>query len=318
MIAIACKCENTKKNGKNASGNPRLKCKDCGRSWVVDRVKPIGDSRLPLEKAVLCLNLVLEGMSIRATSRITGVHKNTIGDLILTAGANCERLHNRMVKNVPVVDIQADEIWSYVGAKQRTCNMRGFGPELGDSWTWIGIESNTKMVMAYHVGGRDNGSCRSFLKKLDTATSGRFQFTSDGLGAYTNNVPLILRNRVDFAQLVKVYASRQEEKRYSPAKLHSAEKKVRFGNPDLDRVNTSFVQRLNLTLRIQSRRHTRLTNAFSKDLAHHEAMQHLFFCHYNWCRKHETLKGITPAMAAGLAQSAWSIEKLLTEAAKRD
>jgi len=316
MIAIACKCENTKKNGKNASGNARLKCKDCGRSWVVDRVKPIGESRISVDKAILCLNLVLEGMSIRAASRVTGVHKNTIGDLILRVGSNCDRLHQTLVQDVPVADIQADEIWSFVGAKNRTCKLRGLSPEMGDSWTWIGIESGTKMVMAYHVAGRDKDSCREFLEKLDNATSGRFQLTTDGLGAYKNQVPFVFRNRVDFAQLVKVYGSTQEEKRYSPAKLQSCEKKVRFGNPDLDRVNTSFVERLNLSLRMHSRRHTRLTNAFSKDLLHHEAFQHLFFAFYNFCRKHETLKGKTPAMVAGVTQEVWTLKRLLTEAAK--
>jgi len=316
MIVLSCECKNTKKNGKNAAGNPRLKCKDCGRSWVTDRVKPIGNLRIPLDKAVLCLNLVLEGMSIRATSRISGIDRNTIGDLILAVGDNCERLHERAVQDVPVLDIQADEIWSYVGAKSKTCKARGYGPEMGDSWTWIGIESTTKMVMAYHVGDRGNVSCRSFLDKLDNATTGRFQFTSDGLGAYTNNVPFVFRNRVDFAQLVKTYASTQEEKRYSPATIVSCEKKVRFGNPDLERVNTSYVERLNLTLRMQMRRFTRLTNGFSKDLVHHVAMQNLFFAHYNWCRKHETLKGATPAMAANLSLKPWTIEELLTEAAK--
>ncbi len=316
MIALACKCTNTKKNGKNAFGNPRLKCKDCGRSWVVDRPKPIGNLRIPMDKAVLCLNLVLEGMSIRAASRISGIDRNTIGDLILAVGSNCERLHERAVQNVPVSDIQCDEIWSYVGAKSKTCKARGYGPEMGDSWTWIGIESTTKMVMAYHVGGRDNGPCRSFLDKLDNATSGRFQLTSDGLGAYTNTVPFVLRNRVDFAQLVKTYASTQEETRYSPATIINCEKKVKFGNPYLDRVNTSFIKRLNLTLRMQMRGFTRLTNGFSKDLAHHTAMQNLFFAHYNWRRKHETLKWATPAMAANLSLKPWTIEELLTEAAK--
>ena len=154
------------------------------------------------------------------------------------------------------------------------------------------------------------------MDKLDGATSGRFQLTSDGLGAYTNTVPFTFRNRVDFAQLVKTYASTQEEKRYSPAQLQSIEKKVRFGNPDLDRVSTSYVERLNLTLRMQMRRFTRLTNGFSKDLAHHEAMQHIFFAHYNWCRTHQTLKGATPAMAANLSLKPWTIEELLNEAAK--
>ena len=221
MIAVKCKCTNTKKNGRNASGNPRLKCKDCGRSWVVDRIKPIGNLRIPMDKAVLCLNLVLEGMSIRAASRISGIDRNTIGDLILVAGENCEHLHERAVQDVPVSDIQADEIWSYVGAKSKTCKARGYGAEMGDSWTWIGIESTTKMVMAFHIGDRTGVSCRSFLNKLDKATSGRFQFTSDGLGAYRNQVPFVFRNRVDFAQLVKTYASTQEVKRYSPAKIIS-------------------------------------------------------------------------------------------------
>ena len=182
--------------------------------------------------------------------------------------------------------------------------------------TVIGVESNTKLVLAYHIGGRDENSCKQFLKNLNYATSGRFQLTTDGLAAYTNNVPFTFRNRVDFAQLVKVYKSTQEQKRYSPARLESAIKKVVFGSPDLGQVNTSFVERLNLTLRMQSRRHTRLTNGFSKDLAHHEAMQHLFFAHYNFCRKHETLKGDTPAMVSELTNSVWPIEKLLQEAAK--
>lgn len=316
MIALACPCVNTKKNGKNASGNPRLKCKDCGRAWVVDRIKPIGESRISLDKAILCLKMVLEGSAIRAVSRITGVHKNTIGDIILTVGKNCKKMHERFVQNVPVTEVQCDETWSFIGAKSRTVKAKGLGSELGSSWTWIGIEANTKMVLAYHIGGRDEKACREFLIRLEKATSGRFQMTTDGLGAYKNNVPFVFRHRADFAQLVKVYASEQVEKRYSPAQLQSCKVEVRFGNPDRSKVSTSFVERFNLTLRMQSRRHTRLTNGFSKDMAHHEAFQYLFFAFYNFCRKHETLKGDTPAMASGITNKVWALKEMLNEAAK--
>ena len=173
------------------------------------------------------------------------------------------------------------------------------------------------MVLAFREGARDQDTCRSFLRQLNQATAGEsFQVSTDGLGAYTHNVPFELGSRVSFAQLIKNYASSQTETRYSPATIISAEKKARFGNPDMDRVCTSHVERLNLTLRMQSRRFTRLTNAHSKSLDHHKGMLAIFFAWYNFCRVHASLRGQTPAMASGLVGKPLTIVELLNAAAE--
>ena len=186
--------------------------------------------------------------------------------------------------------------------------------EEGDHWTWIAIERNTKLILAHHVGQRDGRHCETFCRKIFNATVGRFQISTDGLGAYTLNVPFIFRGEVDFGQLIKTFAASQSTVRYSPAKIISAEKRAMYGDPDHDRICTSHVERMNLTVRMQVRRFTRLTNAHSKSLRHHKAMQAIFFAWYNFCRKHETIK-TTPAMAAGLAGKAWTIRELIENAA---
>jgi IS1 family transposase len=183
------------------------------------------------------------------------------------------------------------------------------------SWTFIAIDRDTKLVLAHQVGQRDDSTCRRFLKRLNAATIGRFQLSTDGLAAYTLNVPFTFDSRVDFAQLTKTYASQQEVTRYSPATITSIEKIPQFGNPDPDKICTSHIERFNLTCRMTQRRFTRLTNAHSKSSKHHAAMQAIFFAFYNFCRKHEALGKTTPAMAAGLAQKPWTIQELLERAA---
>jgi IS1 family transposase len=269
--------------------------------------------RISMKQATLALGMILEGMSIRATERLTGLHRDTIDQFILTVGENCQRLLDTKIKGVKVEDVQADEIWSFVGMKEKTRMARGkSAAEYGDSWTFIAIERNTKLILTHKVGQRDYATCWQFLLKLKAAVStDRFQITTDGLRAYTQNVPFAFGMQVSFAQLIKVYGSSQEETRYSPAKIISADKLPIFGAPEEDRISTSHIERFNLTLRMNSRRHTRLTNAHSKSLKHHVAMQALFVAWYNFCRKHETLKGQTPAMASGLADKAWTIRELL-------
>ena len=314
MIALSCECKSTKKNGKDRNGNQRFKCRDCSRTWTETRVKPLGDMRISMDKAILAINLLVEGMSVRAVERITNLHRDTICDLILTVGENCGRLLSRVVRNVEVADVQCDEIWSFVGCKEKTKKKLGYdAADIGDCWTFIAIERTTKLVLAHHVAKRTD--TREFLLKLRKATSGRFQLSSDGWGGYTNNVPFIFRNDVDFGQLIKTYKSEQAETRYSPAMITSIEKKAVFGSPDPEKICTSHVERVNLTLRMNLRRFTRLTNAHSKSWVHHEAMQNIMFAWYNFCRVHASLEKQTPAMASGLADSTWSIEKLLNEAA---
>ena len=313
MIVQACQHNETKKHGKDRKGSQRFRCKLCGQTWVEDTPKPLGDMRISLKDACTVLGMLLEGMSIRAASRLTGLDRNTIHDLILVVGENCQRLMDS-IEGVEVSDVEVDETWSFIGLKEKRRAIRGYSAEeFGDSWTWIAIEANTKLVLAYRVGGRDADTCWAFLGRLRDATVGRFQLSSDGLAAYRLSVPFVLRDRVDYGQLVKNYASTQTTTRYSPAQIISAEKKARFGRPDHKRICTSHVERLNLSLRMHLRRFTRLTNGHSKSLKHHEAMQAIFFAWYNWCRVHETIKQ-TPAVASGLADKAWTISELLQQA----
>jgi IS1 family transposase len=294
-----------------------MKCTQCGKYFLAPVAKPIGDMRIGLRQATMALGMLLEGMSIRATERLTGLHRDTIDDLILTVGENCQQLLNSKIRGVNAKDIQLDELWSFVGCKEKTRVARGYSEELGDSWTFIAIERETKLILAHQVGQRDSATCWSLLLKLKAAIgSGRFQLTTDGLKAYTQNVPFAFGMQVDFAQLIKTYSSTQETTRYSPAKITSTERLPIFGEPEEDRICTSHIERMNLTVRMQMRRFTRLTNAHSKSPKHHAAMQAIFFAHYNFCRKHETLKGQTPAMASKLTDSVWTIKELLEKAAE--
>src|SRR3954449_11219762 len=179
-----------------------------------------------MKQATMALSLMLEGMSIRSVQRLTGLCRQTLADLIIYVGENCSQMLEATVKNVEVKDVQLDEIWSFVGCKERTRVARGKSPvEYGDSWTFIGIERETKLILAHQVGQRDSETCWSFLMKLKSAVgSGRFQITTDGLRAYTLNVPYAFGMQVHFAQLVKNYESSQEVTRYSPAKIKSIQK----------------------------------------------------------------------------------------------
>ena len=318
MIVANCQHENCIKRGKDRKGNQRMKCTDCGKFFVAESARPLGDMRISMKQATLALGMILEGMSIRATERLTGLHRDTICDLVLLAGENCERLLDAKIKNVAASDIQVDEIWSFVAMKEKTRAPRGKSPvDFGDSWTFIGIERDTKLILAHKVGNRDSDTCWAFLMKLKNAVgTGRFQLTTDGLKAYTNNVPFAFQSQVDFAQLIKNYSSTQETTRYSPATITGIEKLPIFGDPDEYRISTSHIERMNLSVRMQLRRFTRLTNGHSKSLKHHIAMQALYFAWYNFCRGHETLKGATPAMASKLTDKAWTIKELLENAAE--
>lgn len=315
MIA-ACAHANRKKHGKDRKGNQRWICRDCGTTFYTDERRPLGDMRIDLDRAAMVLGMLLEGMSIRAAERLTGMNRDTVCALILQVGENCDRFLRDRIRNVPVARIELDEIWGFIRCKSRTKEARGYVDDSGDSWTWLAIDADSKMILSHAVGLRDEATGGAFLARLNGAVQGRCQVTSDGLRVYTYNVPLQMGSRVDFAQLVKTYASTQAETRYSPAEITGIEKHIRFGNPDEDLISTSYAERLNLSVRMHVRRFTRLTNAHSKTGRHHAAMIALFVAWYNFCRPCMAHKGkTTPAMAAGLETRPWSLRELLKKAA---
>lgn len=311
MIAFA-PCEHTArvKAGKTNCGTQRFKCKNCGSRFTEE--KPLGSMKIDLDRAAMALSLMLEGMSIRATERLTGLARDTICDLILVAGERCERFFDDHVINVKSEEIQIDEIWSFCGMKQKQANARKAGPDVGDSWTYVAVDRNTKMILAYHVGQRDGQHTDIFLRKLadNVDRSNRIHVSTDGWNGYQYGVPFAMGSNIDFGMLIKKYAASQSETRYSPAVIVAAEKVSVFGQPDEDKICTSHIESLNQKIRMHLRRFTRLTAAHSKSIDHHIAMQNIFFCWYNFCRKHSTI-GKTPAEAAGLTDSAISLRDVL-------
>lgn len=313
MTCHNCQIE-AKKFGKDRKGNQRFKCNTCKKTFQEPKEKPLGAMYLPLDKAVLCLQLLVEGNSLRSTERITGVSLHTLLDLLILVGEKCERLLNDKIKGLPVRDVQADEMWGYVGMKEKTKKAYGVDDDtLGDAYTFVAIERHTKLVIAWHLGRRNVRDTVAFTEKIYEATEGRFQLTTDGFAAYPDAVAYSLGTRVDFAQLIKIYGQQPQgggEHRYSPAEVVEALPKPMWGNPVPDRISTSYVERQNLTMRMMMRRLTRLTNAFSKKWENLRAALALHFAYYNFCRIHKTIR-CTPAMEAGITKSVWTLKDLL-------
>jgi len=272
-----------------------------------------GMNRLPVAKRVQILSMLVEGSSLRSISRIAGVSINTVTKLVVDAGMACATYHDETVRNVKAKRVQCDEIWSFTYAKAKGVKTAKAAPEnAGDTWTWTALDSDTKLMISWWVGGRDAQTGYQFLTDLETRLTDRVQLTSDGLPAYLQAVPAAFSDDVDFAQLVKIYrASPASFKgRYSPAECIGAKKKVVSGNPDPNHISTSYVERQNLTMRMSMRRFTRLTNAFSKKFQNHCHSLALYFVWYNWMRKHKAI-GTTPAIAAGLADKAMTMTDLV-------
>ena len=314
----------SRKHGKDRKGNQRFYCATCSKSFIEPQDKPLNGMYLPLEKAVHCINLLVEGCSLRSVERITGISLNTLLTLLVTVGAKCEGLLNELIQNVPVKDVECDEIWCFVGMKEKTLKARiqegqyqddfEMVEKLGDAYTFVGFERNTKLVLAWHLGRRTSEDTLKFAKKLGRATyDDSFQVSTDGFAQYRYALVRELEHKdIDFAQLIKIYATpKEDERRYSPPVVVDIQTEIIFGTPDPERICTSIVERQNLTIRMQMRRFTRLTNAFSKKRENLKAALALFFAFYNFCRPHSSIKKQTPAMAAGLTDRVWSIGELL-------
>lgn len=268
---------------------------------------------ISMAKKVAVISALVEGCSVRSTVRMTGVSKGAILRLLSSVGAACADYQDAVIRNVPAQRVQVDEIWSYVGAKAKNVKPEHFenGGFAGDVWTFTALDADTKLVISWAVGMRDAGFAADFLQDVKGRLSNRIQLTTDGHKMYLTAVPDAFGEDVDFAQLVKVYGDTSEgQKRYSPAQCLGTKRVDVIGDPDRQFISTSYVERQNLNMRMNMRRFTRLTNAFSKKLENHIAMIALFHMHYNFARVHQTLR-VTPAMQAGLSSHLWSIAEIV-------
>src|SRR6266700_1583920 len=277
-------------------------------------------NRLSADRRTQVIKALIEGNSIRATCRLTGTAKGTVLRLLAEIGGACYGLHDRTVRNIKAKRLQADEIWSFCHAKARNVPAHREGePGLGDLWTWVALDADTKLAITYLVGQRDAGEATVFMRDLVSRLAGRTQLTTDGFPGYLKAVEEAFGwNGVDYAMLVKLYGAGHEiDRGYSPPVCTGAIKTWIMGKPRHDDVSTSFVERQNLTMRMQMRRFTRLTNAFSKKAENHAHAVSVHFLHDNFCRVHQTLtkkaKGIhqTPAMAAGLTDRVWTVADIV-------
>jgi IS1 family transposase len=268
-------------------------------------------NRLSTEKRAEIIGMLVEGNRLRATTRMAGVSINTVSKLLLDIGEACAAYQDEHLRDLSCKTIEADEIWSFVYSKAKNVpeDMKGqFG--VGDVWTWTALCADSKLIVSWYVGARQFEDAAAFMLDLKSRLRDRIQLTTDGHGAYPNAVGMAFKRDIDFAQLVKHYASpREGQARYSPAVCTGVRVRVDRGDPDPARISTSYVERQNLTMRMGMRRFTRLTNGFSKKLDNHMAAIALHFMHYNFARTHKTLE-CTPAMAAGVADHRWSLTEI--------
>ena len=311
MTCIECDVE-CQRFGKHRNGLRRFRCPSCKRTYTENHERTLGSMYVSRDRAVMALQLLLEGNSIRSTERITGMDRNTIMSLLVKAGERCQSLMVEKIVDLQVRDVEVDEIWGYVYKKEGHIRSHESTAPIGDAYCFVGMERNTKLVLAFHLGRRDRVHTVHFVDKLRYAVSkDRFQISTDGFGAYKIAIPSMLKGRVDYAQIIKVYgAPRDGEQKYSPAEVVDVEVVPVIGNPNMRRVCTSHVERQNLSIRMGMRRMTRLTNAFSKKWENLDAAYALWFAYYNFCRIHRSLR-VTPAMEQGITDHVWTIAELI-------
>lgn len=301
----------TRLYGRDKLSNQRFRCDSCPKTFITEKK----EIRLDRKTVLLCVKLLVEGNSIRSTERIAEVHRDTVLHLLNVVGTRCARLMEEKIINVPVDYVEADEIWGFVEKKEghKFTEEDLANPKIGDAYTFVGIEAKSKLVLCYQLGRRDIETALKFTEKLNRATGGRFQLTTDGLKAYLEAVEQTFGADIDFAQLVKTYKSDDDgnfNRRYSPGDFVSAKKVPVMGDPEEKMISTSYIERQNLTMRMSMRRLTRLTNGFSKKWDNLDMALALHFAHYNFCRVHQSLR-VTPAMEAGITNHIWTLDELI-------
>jgi IS1 family transposase len=270
-------------------------------------------NKLAIEKQAQVLSALVEGNSIRSTVRMTGVAKKTVLKLLCDVGQACERYQNKIMMNLSCKRIQVDEIWSFCYAKQKNVPEKHLGKfGYGDIWTWVALDPNTKLVPVWLVGRRSKFWAKRFMYDLAWRMANRVQLTTDAYAPYYNAVYEAFKGKVDYAQLMKMFGHdrKQDEVKYSPPRLLCALSKPMIGCPEQKHISTSYIERQNLTMRMQMKRFARLSIGFSKKIENLQYAVALHFMHYNFCRIHKTTR-LTPAMAAGISTRLWEIEDIL-------
>lgn len=307
------------KYGTDRKDNQRYRCVSCDKTFTAPKEKMLGNMYLDTDKAVMCLSMLVEGSSIRSIERVTGVNRNTILRLLETTGQKCLWIQQELVKNVAVKFVEADKIWAWVGMKDKTKAEKGIEiPHLGSAWTFTAIDAETKLITAWHLGQRNEKDATIFMNKLRQAIvpDAEFQLSTDSLAAYKRAVKGTLGTQAHYGQIHKMFHNPspiEKAVRYSSGECIGCKKFSVHGNPTKKNISTSIVERNNLTMRMSMRRMTRLTNAFSKKWDNLLYSIALHFAHYNFCRPHGSLQGMTPAQAAGLTDTKWSLIDLLRE-----
>lgn len=273
-------------------------------------------NKLSFGKRVQVVSALVEGNSIASTCRMTNVNKRTVLRLLATVGLACEDLQDRWLRDLPCKRVEVDEIWSFVGMKNKNVPVERYNEfGIGDVWTYVALDADSKLVITYRLGGRNEIAATEFMLDLSQRLASRVQLTTDGFAPYIGAVDVAFNareNGTDYAMLVKKYNEqpKEERRRYSPSKYIGAEVRAIYGDPDLEKVSTSYIERQNLNIRMFNRRMTRLTNAFSKKVENHAHQLSINFAHHNFCRIPRTTRA-TPAMLSGVVSSVWSVADLV-------
>lgn len=313
MTCTRCQHQDVKRFGLYGRKRiQRYRCNSCGATFSENRPRPLHNHYVDFDKAVQVISLLVEGVSVRAASRLTGMHKRTILSLLVLAGQKCQALLDARIRNIRPNFVQLDELWTFVHTKQGHLS-EDDPAEWGDAYTWVGLDADTKLIISHLVAKRDGPSALDFVTDLSRRVAGRLQITSDAFKPYIGAIEECFGADVDFAQLIKLYGKPDNSGPdwYGPPKVIETVPNPVSGNPDLDHVCTSHVERSNLNFRMHIRRFTRLVNAFSKKLDNLKAAVALYVAWYNFCRVHMTLR-VTPAMEAGIADHVWDTKELIS------